>query len=287
MLDKLAAYLRPGTVARDQPESRREGEDGSPKIDYVWQMLSLPGGTHLQVLKQNYVPLGLIDMITDEPRLLLDVGCYCGTTGRLIKERWPNSVVVGIEPLIEAAKQAALNIDRVINTTFEAAKLEDNGLHPRTFDVIIFADVLEHMYNPWAALQAARELLTDDGVVLASIPNVRNLGLIHNLIEGRWKYEAAGLLDITHIRFFTLMEIHELFAQTGFDIVDVSRNMDPTLVQLWNLGAEQEFVDVQLGRLAINGVTQADRKELATLQHFVKARKAGLNGQAQHSAVRV
>ena len=102
------------------------------------------------------VPVGLIDMITGEPRFVLDVGCYCGTTGKFIKERWPSTIVVGIEPLTEAANLAAAHIDRVINSTFEAVKLEENGILPATFDVIIFADVLEHMYNPWAALQAAQ-----------------------------------------------------------------------------------------------------------------------------------
>ena len=238
-------------------------------------MLASADGTHMQFLDADYVPTGLLDTIAAEPRFVLDVGCYCGATGAEIKRRWPNATVVGIEPLAGAASRAASRLDQVINSTLDAVRFEELGITPGTFDTIIFADVLEHMYNPWAALQQARQLLSDDGVVLASIPNVRNLGLIRKLVEGRWTYEGLGLLDITHIRFFTLAEIRELFAQTGFRVAAVRYGVDPEFVQLWNFEPENDSATVQLGSLVINQVSAADRKELASRHFFVRAQKAG------------
>jgi SAM-dependent methyltransferase len=274
LLGRFIGQADRGKSAATSPEDAVRIDIEEERTRHVWEMLDSPRGTHLEFLRPDYAPIGLIEMIADEPRLVLDVGCYCGATGALIKHRWPNAVVIGIEPLAEAAARAAPLIDRVINSTLEAVDFDKLGVPPRSFDVIVFADVLEHMYNPWLALQTARELLAESGNILASIPNVRNLGLIRSLVEGRWKYEGGGLLDITHIRFFTLIEIRDLFTQTGYEIIDVSHKVDPAFTQLWDLEADKELISIQLGPLVINNVTQPDRKEFATLQHFIRAKKA-------------
>jgi trans-aconitate methyltransferase len=227
----------------------------------------------MQFLDPNYAPVGLIDLIVQEPRLVLDVGCYCGATGALVKQRWPGATVIGIEPLAEAAEFAASRVDQVINSTLQDVAFDQFGIAPNSVDAIIFADVLEHMYNPWSALTMARDLLTDDGVILASIPNVRNLGLINNLVNGRWKYEGAGLLDITHIRFFTLAEVRDMLAQTGFKVSALAYGIDPAFVQLSEMEPEKDTVNLQFGSLVINNASRVDRKELATRQFFVRANK--------------
>lgn len=242
--------------------------------EYVWKLLASPSGSHLYFLNPDHVQLGLLDMIERAPRVVLDVGCYCGATGETIKRRWPGAKVIGIEPLAEAAALAAPRIDRVITGTLESVDFAQAGLAPGSVDTIILADVLEHIFNPWLALQRLRTLLTDDGVVLASIPNVRNLGLIHNLAAGHWTYQGGGLLDITHIRFFTLAEIRTMFAQTGFAIASVEHNVDPALQQLWDLDAAQGNTTIQFGALTLKDVPPADRRELATVQFYVRAGKS-------------
>jgi len=240
----------------------------------IWEMLSKPSGSHLYFLNPDHVQTGLVDLIGRSPGRVLDVGCYCGATGQLVKRRWPEATVVGIEPLAEAAAIAASRIDRVITGTLESVDFDAHGFAPKSIDTIILADVLEHMYNPWQALQRLRELLADDGTLLASIPNVRNLGLMHNLAAGHWTYAGGGLLDITHIRFFTLNEIRKMFAETGFAVQAVEHNVDPSFRQLWDLVPPPEGATVKVGALSLGPLPQADIRELATLQFYVHASKA-------------
>jgi O-antigen biosynthesis protein len=267
LLDHTADALNPAPAAAE-PMSK------PPEPQFVWQLLDSPSGTHMNFLDPNYAPVGLIDMIVEPPRLVLDVGCYCGATGALIKERWPEAIVIGIEPLAEAADYAAGRIDRVLNCTLQEANFAEIGIAPNSFDAIIFADVLEHMYNPWSALEMAQTLLTEDGVVLASIPNVRNMGLINNLVNGTWKYEGAGLLDVTHIRFFTLAQVREMFAQTGYEIAALTHGIDPPFAQLSEMEPDKPQVNLQFGSLGIMNASIADRRELATRQFFVRAFKS-------------
>ena len=283
-IERLSSKLRPGaeTAAPASAADPAAAGDAAGNVvdesESVWKLLSSPSGSHLYFLNPDHVQVGLLDMIQRPPRVVLDVGCYCGATGETVKRRWPGAQVVGIEPLAEAAALAGPRIDRVITGTLESVDFEQAGLAPGSIDTIILADVLEHIFNPWLALQRLRTLLTADGVVLASIPNVRNLGLIHSLASGHWTYRGGGLLDITHIRFFTLAEIRTMFAQTGFAIESVEHNVDPGLQQLWDVAQRPESVNVQLGALTIGQLTTADKEELATLQFYVRARKSAAPG---------
>jgi 2-polyprenyl-3-methyl-5-hydroxy-6-metoxy-1,4-benzoquinol methylase len=271
IIDRLSARFRPTPEPDPQPEDTAVDDVAPP----VWELLSSRSGSHLYFLNPDHVQTGLLALVERPPRHVLDVGCYCGATGETIKRRWPGAWVTGIEPLSEAADLAAPRIDRVITGTLESIDFEEAGLARNSIDTIILADVLEHMFNPWQALQRLRELLTDDGVVLASIPNVRNLGLVHSLLGGHWTYAGGGLLDITHIRFFTLAEIRRMFAETGYAIDAVEHNPDPAFAQLSTVDPRQESITVQLGNLTLNQVTPADAKEFATIQFYVRARKSG------------
>ncbi len=257
----------------ETPPGPTGGADEDPAL--VWKLLSSASGSHLYFLNPDHVQAGLLDLVERAPRLALDVGCYCGATGETIKRRWPGAKVIGIEPLAEAAALAVPRIDQVITGTLESVDFAQAGIEPGSIDTIILADVLEHIFNPWQALLTLRPLLSDDGVVLASIPNVRNLGLIHSLVGGSWTYQGGGLLDITHIRFFTLREIHAMFAQTGYAVTAVEHNVDPALRPIWDIDPAQGKANVQIGSLALNDLSPADRKELATLQFYVRAVRSG------------
>jgi len=98
-------------------------------------------------------------------------------------------------------------------------------LVPDYFDCIIFADILEHLKNPWGVLKSATNFLNNEGVIIASIPNVRHYTTIINLaIEGYWSYRERGIHDKTHLRFFTLKNIREMFENGGLKIVRIERN---------------------------------------------------------------
>ena len=126
-------------------------------------------------------------------------------------------MVVGVEPDPAEAELARQVLDQVASGTFPAVAPDvqrDGG-----YDVIVFNDVLEHMPDPVQALDAARDLLAPDGVVVSSIPNVRHVSASAPLVlRGQWTYVDLGVLDSTHLRFFTASSIRELFVGSGWEI---------------------------------------------------------------------
>lgn len=145
-------------------------------------------------------------------RRVLEVGCNRGAFGAALEER--GIEVWGIEPDPEAARVAVDRLSKVLVGCFP-----DGGPEGATFDGVVFNDVLEHMPDPHRAVQAARGLLAPGGWIVASIPNVRHLRVVSELLlRGRWDYADSGILDHTHLRFFTRATIRELFEQTGLGI---------------------------------------------------------------------
>ena len=241
----------------------------------VWQLLDAPDGTHVHVLDPDFVPNGLFDIMVDVPHEVLDVGCYCAGAGAALKRRWPGVRVTGIEPVGRAADIAATRIDHVFRGTLQQATPASLAAPARGFDTIICADVLEHMHNPWSALTQLRALLSNDGVVIACIPNVRNIGLLADLACcGRFDYASAGLLDVTHIRFFTEQGVRAMFAQTGFAIEAFLHFLDPRYVGLVEPPSTSPNT-IQLPSLTLTDLTPEDRRELATMQFVVRASKSG------------
>jgi O-antigen biosynthesis protein len=186
---------------------------------------------------------------------VLEVGCGAGGLGRLLKERGHH--VTGLELVPEVAEQARAVLDRV-----ETADAEADGFPfpPRSFDAIIFADVLEHLIDPWRVLRAATGLLVPEGVVVASIPNLQNWDVLRRLLLGRWEYRERGITDFGHLRFFTLHTIRGLFAQAGLELIHVGRHYRRTwlrsLMGLLSAGAARAFFTRQylvVGRTKASG----------------------------------
>ena len=93
------------------------------------------------------------------------------------------------------------------------------------FDCIVFADVLEHLQNPWKVLKETTELLRENGVVISSIPNIRHYSTLISLaIKGIWPYRERGIHDETHLRFFTLKNIKRLFKEANLELTEIERN---------------------------------------------------------------
>lgn len=154
---------------------------------------------------------------------VLDVGCSTGNFGAaLIQEK--SCVVIGIDTNEAdiAAARAVLTDARVMDIT-EPGALDILG----EFDVIIFADVLEHLPDPRRTLRSLRTVLTKDGFVAFSIPNMGHLSVRLDLLAGKFAYTETGLLDRTHFHFYDREEIADMFAGGGFEIVD----QNPVIVQ--------------------------------------------------------
>ena len=165
----------------------------------------------------------MLAFVPPAARSVLDVGCGPGGFGQALRQDDPTREVWGVEVDEEVAAGAARFYDRLVVGAFPDA-MAGAG---KTFDCVVFNDVLEHTVDPWAILRATVALLAPGGVVVASIPNVRNVSVVLDLVlRGNWTYRDIGILDRTHLRFFTLRSIRALFADSGFAIEAV-RGINP------------------------------------------------------------
>lgn len=159
----------------------------------------------------------------DTPVNVLEVGCACGATLIEIKRRFRNASLYGVE-LDEGPSSIASHFATISNENIESSSLEypDNF-----FDYIIFGDVLEHLREPGQILNSVKRYLKENGSILASIPNVMHISVMKPLLNGFWTYEDAGILDRTHLKFFTYQEIIHLFQNSGYRLGPVSATTLP------------------------------------------------------------
>jgi SAM-dependent methyltransferase len=145
---------------------------------------------------------------------ILDVGCSRGLFGALLRQADPSRKLVGIEPELGPAEEASAHYDEVICGLFP-----DDLPSGRLFDCIVFNDVIEHTVDPWRMLRRTAAYLAPDGCLVASIPNIRYYIVVRDLLlRGRFEYADWGILDRTHLRFFTRSSIGQLFPDCGYTI---------------------------------------------------------------------
>jgi GT2 family glycosyltransferase len=151
----------------------------------------------------------------------LEVGCACGATLLKIKNIYKNANLYGIELNKSAAKIASQFAEILIGD------VENLDIHyPKGFfNYILLPDILEHLKDPWTFLKKIKFYLDDNGSILSSIPNVMHISVIKQILNGRWQYSNAGILDKTHLRFFTLNEMIEMFTQSGFKVLKIYQNL--------------------------------------------------------------
>lgn len=153
---------------------------------------------------------------------VLDVGCSTANFGAAL-QKMRDCVVVGIDISDEDIAEAQTKISAAyVRDITQPGSLEALG----TFDVIIFADVLEHLVDPREALRACKALLSEGGYVVYSIPHMGHLSVRFQMLEGRFPYTELGLLDRTHLHFYDRHEVDDVFGSAGFSIVEEA----PTVV---------------------------------------------------------
>lgn len=167
----------------------------------------------------EYARPEIVALVPRDARSIVDVGCAGGALGSALKAERPGVSVRGVEMCASAAERARLRLDDVFIGSAEAGPPAE---WPRA-DCLIFADVLEHLANPLDVLCKWKQSLAPGGTVMASIPNVAHHSIVRDLLRGRWEYTDAGILDRTHLRFFTRETILDLFAGASLTPTRIER----------------------------------------------------------------
>jgi 2-polyprenyl-3-methyl-5-hydroxy-6-metoxy-1,4-benzoquinol methylase len=183
----------------------------------------------------------IADLLPPAARRVLEIGCGEGRLGQLLRTR--GHYVAGFELVPEIAEKARQNLDEVYCGDIEQTQL---ALSPESFDALIFADILEHLVDPWKTLKNLARLLRPGGLTIASIPNVQNHRIVRDLLRGKWQYTDSGLMDRGHLRFFTYRQIVALYDGAGLDVIDhrslYSRNLRRRILLALTFGKIEPFL---------------------------------------------
>lgn len=154
--------------------------------------------------------------LAGSPSHVLDVGCSTGDLARRLVER--GSIVVGIELNEQAAAEARAVCEDVLIGDVETMELP---FGPKSFDVVMCGDIVEHLRQPGDFLERVRPLLRPGGRLVLSTPNVANWAMRAGLLFGRWRYTERGILDRTHVHLFTRRTLVETLEHAGYQIIEL------------------------------------------------------------------
>jgi SAM-dependent methyltransferase len=166
-------------------------------------------------------------LVPEGARRILDVGCGAGALGAALREEREESQVFGLELYPDAAARARERLDGVVEANLD--ELDNLPWERGSFDAMVFGDVLEHLHDPHRLLRVLRPWLADDGALILSVPNVGHWSVVLPLLtKDRWHYEDAGLLDRTHVHFFTLTEAELMLRDCGFKLAGAASTRLPS-----------------------------------------------------------
>lgn len=203
----------------------------------------------------NKIRKEIVPLIPAGSSKILEIGCGAGETLSYLKTTGHCDWAGGIELSPIAAQSAKEKLDWVLTGNIESDILpfEENSL-----DVILCLDVLEHLYDPWTVISKAHALLKPGGLLICSIPNIRHYrASLPLLFLGRWRYTDDGILDRTHLRFFTRESAVELVSSSGLRINFISS----TGLGMWTKAG------------MVNIITLSIFKRLFEFQYLIRAIK--------------
>jgi len=158
----------------------------------------------------------ILPLLPPQADRVLEVGCAEGNTLAWIKSIRGCSWIGGVELINEVAERARTRVDEVYLGNIETMDLP---LEKSSLDMVLCLDVLEHLIDPWGQIGRLHRLLKPGGVLIASIPNIRHYSIIYQLLfNGSWNYRQDGLLDKTHLRFFTRSTAIQLVECSGLRV---------------------------------------------------------------------
>lgn len=203
----------------------------------------LPGEDAYRGKSEQYFSGARIDYLSELPRdrtaRVLEIGCGFGETGALALSSGKCASYSAVEICEDAAAKAKLKITEVVAGNIESVNLPWGE---KCFDVLILSEVLEHLVDPWSVLRKIRPLMKPGARVFASSPNVSHFSVLRMLLRGDWTLGDSGLMDRTHLRWFTPRSYRELFESTGYRVDSVQ--------ELAPFGKKAKFINkVTFGRL--------------------------------------
>lgn len=209
--------------------------------------------------------------LVGEGKRVIDFGCATGYFSQLLTKK--GCTVTGVEINPEAAKFAEQYCEQVIVADLDFVSV--TAILPKqAFDVAVFGDVLEHLRNPWKVVSEIRQLLKPEGYVVASIPNIAHGAIRLALLQGRFDYMDLGLLDNTHLRFFTRKSVEELFEGAGYFVETIERTKLPVIsASTWVPRIDKNTFDPKI----IEQIEQA--AEADTFQFVIRAFPLSDNGK--------
>lgn len=196
--------------------------------------------------------LEMLKYLPKDSLKILEIGCGNGCFGEYLKKE-NNREVWGIELMPDEGKEAEKILDRVF-----IGKCEDfiNELPDNYFDAIYCNDVLEHLFDPYSLLKDLKSKLSNKGVVISSIPNIR----YHNqfkmfLFNKDWKYQDHGIMDFTHMRFFTGKSIRRMYEEAGYIVkahegINKTKSLKPYLLNILFLFTQWDIFYLQYATVA-------------------------------------
>lgn len=262
--DATAASVLPAPAA----EVPLPVETGRRPRSHASNPLAIAPPTNYLRLRRDDIGRVLLQLGLRADRVL-EIGCAGGVAGRQIKAIVGAREYVGIDASPDAIRLAEHNLDRAILADLERP-FDELGLEDGSFDLLVALDVLEHLYDPWEVLAGSVRMLRPGGQAVFSLPNVQHVSVMQGLSRGRWDYDSSGLLDATHIRFFTLDGLNKLLTGAGLEIVDTKAIVDPPgeLAKLSDTGNT-----LQRGNLTISDLTRDQAVRFLTMQYVLIARR--------------
>lgn len=203
------------------------------------------------------IRLDLVNLITKNDNFkVLEIGAGYGETLTYLKESRNAKEVIGVDLNFDKSKEKFYNqTDKFIFGDIEKISLDNYNNY---FDVIILADILEHLKNPNDILEKLKQNLKKDGEIIASIPNIRNLNALYKIfIKGSFLYEDEGLFDNTHLRFYCKKDMITLFNESGFKVSFIESALK---------NYRQKSI-----KKTINRITFGLFEEFLTTQYFIRA----------------
>jgi O-antigen biosynthesis protein len=188
----------------------------------------------------------MVQRLQGQSLKILEVGCSSGYLGYALKAVGHH--VTGVEMDSAAAAEAQKVLDEVFFGTVQDFFI---GNPEKKYDVIMFADVLEHIADPADVLYITKQHLNANGHLIVSVPNVAHIGVRWMLARGEWNYEDIGIMDRTHLRFFTKATLIDLMSISGFEVQALERTMMPEHAYLERYGLSNKDMRYQAFRTLV------------------------------------